>query len=184
MRKREVPKILIRELEKRDRDDIIDNYLAVYDEVKKNPLIGIGLFSKKPSLKEEHNWFKELLEKIRKRESFAFVAEVDGRVVGLCEVRAIDPHADYQHVCLLGILVRDGYRSMGIGSAMFEKVIRKAKERSYEILTLKVYGTNKHAQGLYKKFGFKTYGVLPKGIARGAKRIDEVLMYRRLSQQG
>lgn len=173
-------KIIIRNFERRDRDDLIDNYLKVYEEAKKNPLVGITLFDKKPTLNKEYKWFRDLLKKVKNKEELALVAEVDGKTVGLCNMRMPSPQTESRHIGDIGILVREGYRSMGIGSLLFERVIKEARKKKYELVTLKVFGTNKHAQNLYRKFGFKEYGMLPGGIARKNRRIDEVLMYLKL----
>src|SRR5208283_2259735 len=170
-------KIVIRNVERRDRDDLIENYFKVYEEVKKNPLVGITLFGKKPELKKEHKWFSDLVKKVKNGEVVALVAEVEGKAVGLCDMRTPSPQRESRHIGEIGILVREGYRSIGIGSLLFDRIIKEARKKKYELVTLKVFGTNKHAQNLYKKFGFKVYGVLPGGIARKGRRIDSVLMY-------
>ncbi len=48
---------LIRRLKRRDREDLISNYYALYNEVKHNPSLGISLLRRKPSINEEYKWF-------------------------------------------------------------------------------------------------------------------------------
>jgi len=174
-------RIKVRELKPRDFDEVVANYYNAYDEVKRNPRLGINLFSKKPSMKDERKWFKDTIERTRKGDGFALIAGVDGKVVGISDVRNKTPQQEQSHVGLVGIYVLEGYRSLGIGSALFSRLIKMAKEQGkYEILVLSVFGNNKHAQNLYRKFGFVEFGTLPNGIKRNGECVNEIYMYRRL----
>ena len=171
---------IVRDLKRSDANDLIRNYYLVYDEAKRrNPLVGIGLFPKRPSMDDERKWFRGLLKKVKNGTSVASVAEVDGRAVGLCEIGASSGIAEKKHLGVLGILVREGYRSGGIGTVLMGETLRKARGR-YRMVRLEVFGTNKRAEQLYRRFGFRRYGVLPGGLVRKRKRIDEVMMYRGL----
>jgi RimJ/RimL family protein N-acetyltransferase len=181
MEGRKEPGIIVRAIEPGDFKDVVSNYYSVYDELDRNPYVGILLFEKKPSLKDERKWFEGVLQKAKKGTGFVLVAEVDGRVVGQCTVEDKTPQMEQRHVGVVGILIRDGYRSRGIGSALFAEMIKRAKkEKRYKILDLAVFGCNKHAQRLYRRFGFKVYGAIPDGILRKNRLIDDVYMYRRL----
>jgi ribosomal-protein-alanine N-acetyltransferase len=57
-----------------------------------------------------------------------------------------------------GIVVSSKYRSMGIGSKLFEKIENIAKAKSLKKLTLEVLDTNVLAHKLYKKLGFTDIG--------------------------
>jgi len=174
-------KIKVRGLRQRDFDEVVGNYYNAYDEVKRNPWLGINLFSKKPSVKDEREWFKNTVERTRRGEGFALVAEVDGKVVGISDVKNKMPQQEQKHVGAVGIYVLEGYRSMGVGCALLGSVIKKAKEQGkYEILMLSVFGNNKHAQSLYRKLGFAEFGTLPNGIKRNGERINEIYMFRKI----
>ncbi len=171
---------IVRDLKPEDFEEVIDNYYSIYDEVKQNPwAVGILLFEKKPSLKDERKWFKEALEKTRKGDGFALVAEVNGKVIGMCEVRNKTPQQEQKHIGNVGIYTREGYRSMGIGSALLSELINRAKTK-YKSLILTVFISNQPAKNLYKKFGFVEYGILPEGILRSGKYADEIYMYLKL----
>jgi ribosomal protein S18 acetylase RimI-like enzyme len=174
-------KIKVMELRRRDFDEVVGNYYNAYDEVKRNPWLGINLFSEKPSIKDERKWFKDTVERTRKGDGFALVAEVDGKVVGISDVRNKTLQQEQRHVGVVGIYVLEGYRSLGIGSALLSSLIKTAKEQGkYEILMLSVFGNNKHAQNLYRKLGFAEFGRLPNGIKRNGEYTNEIHMYRRL----
>jgi RimJ/RimL family protein N-acetyltransferase len=172
--------IIVREFKPKDFEEVIDNYYNIYDEVKQNPwAVGILLFEKKPSLKDERKWFKEALEKTRNGDGFALVAEVNGKVIGMCDVRNKTPQQEQRHIGNVGICIRDGYRSMGIGSALLSELINRAKTK-YKILILTLFSSNQIAKNLYEKFGFVEYGNLPEGILRNGKYKDEIYMYLKL----
>jgi ribosomal protein S18 acetylase RimI-like enzyme len=174
-------RIKVRELRQRDFDEVVSNYYNAYDEVKRNLWLGINLFSRKPSTKDEQKWFKDTLERTRKEDGFALVAEVDGKVVGISDVRNKALQQEQRHIGVVGIYVLEGYRSLGIGSSLLSDLIKTAKEKGkYEILVLSVFGNNAHAQNLYRKFGFVEFGTLPNGIKRNEDYTNEIYMYRRL----
>lgn len=169
---------MIRDLKAKDRGDIIDNYYEFYKEVRRNPYLGLNLFRKKPTMKFEKKWFGDQIKKIKKGDVIFLVAEVGGRVVGACDVeRGNSEVTDFRGE--VGIAIKDGYRSMGIGKALILEIIRRSRG-TYRMLTLTVFGTNKPALGLYKKAGFKKYGRLPGGMVRGNRHIDLVYMYRKV----
>jgi ribosomal protein S18 acetylase RimI-like enzyme len=65
-----------------------------------------------------------------------------------------------QHVRVLGMLVVDGYREVGIGKGLMKEAIAWAKRKpGVEKVVLGVFSNNKRAKGLYDKFGFVVEGV-------------------------
>lgn len=168
----------IRDFRQRDVIAVIKNYYSRYYELERNPNLGLAMQEKKPSMKEELKWAAKLLKDIRERNALASVAEVDGKVVGVCDVRT-ESYMEKQHVGSVGISINEGYRSIGIGTALLEDIIRKSRGR-FEILRLDLFAINRKALGLYAKSGFKVYGRLPKGYIRGSRRIGHIMMYRRL----
>lgn len=168
--------ILVRDLRSKDKKEVIANYYARYDELKRNRLLGLSFYKNKPSLKAEIKWFNNLLKDVRNGDSFAAVAIVDGRLIGICDVRRSRATQEENHTGAFGIAINEGFRSVGAGSAMLKYIIKKARRR-YEILTLNVFGNNRHAINLYKKFGFRRYGHLAHGYKRSKRYFDQDLMY-------
>ncbi|MDE1873805.1 MAG: GNAT family N-acetyltransferase [Candidatus Micrarchaeota archaeon] len=170
-------KIIVRSVRRRDLKDLMYNYVLVQKEIRTNPYIGIPLSDKKPTLKSERKWLAKLIKEVKEGKSIASVAEVDGRVVGMCDITPSGGSPEARHMANLGILVRKGYRSMGIGTMLIESSLEKARKK-YKAVKLDVFGFNKGAQKLYKRFGFKTYGVLPSAFIRGKRlKIDKIMMY-------
>jgi len=95
-----------------------------------------------------------------------FVALVEGKVVGWCDITSLHRHA-FVHAGNLGIGVLAPYRGQGIGVALIRAALNKAKEIGLTRIELTVRENNKRAVALYKKEGF-----LIEGLHRNAVRIE------------
>lgn len=101
-------------------------------------------------------WSREafLLELTKNLLAKYIVAEVDGLVVGYGGIWLI---IDEGHVT--NIAVDEKYRGKGIGSKILEGLIQLCADRNMIAMTLEVRKSNEVAQALYKKYGFKEYGI-------------------------
>ncbi len=167
---------MIRELQWRDMDDLVENYYSFYDELKETPDFGIIFHHERPNLGAEVEWFSSLYKDAMEGNAVVAVAEEDGRVVGLCDVRRNRPGTETSHSAVLGIAIKKGYRGRGIGEALMRRVIELSRGR-FEIIKLEVFSVNARARHLYEKIGFVEYGTLPNSSKRGDKYYDSVLMY-------
>lgn len=87
---------------------------------------------------------------------------LDGdKVVGWGDVFPQD-NPRQKHRGSLGMGLLPEYRGKGIGSALLENVIKKAKQFGLEKIELHVYTTNEPAITLYRKFGFTQEGTIKK----------------------
>ena len=109
-------------------------------------------------MEEERRWFEHgTTEGMR-----YLVARVDGRVIGGASVH---PHTDKRaHVAEYGIYIREGYRDLGLGTALTKELVEIAKKQGLEVLQLSVYATNKRAFHVYKKCGYRECGRLTRDI--------------------
>ena len=89
---------------------------------------------------------------------------VDGRVVGNCEIsffRGIKT----RHRASIGIALISEFWNQGIGTKMFEEMIRLAENREdVTQLELEFVEGNARARHLYEKMGFRIAGVHPNAI--------------------
>jgi RimJ/RimL family protein N-acetyltransferase len=90
-----------------------------------------------------------------------FVAEVDGEVVG---VLGLD--LPRYRVADLGMMVRDGHRGQGVGSALMVAALAWARERGAHKIALQHWPHNEAARALYEKFGFEQEGYLRRHYPR------------------
>ncbi len=109
------------------------------------------------------------------------VCEVEGQLAGNCEVRFHD-RIKLSHRGTIGIALVKDYWGLGIGTAMFEQMIRIAKEREGILqLELEFVEGNTRALHLYEKMGFSVVGCKPNAIRlKDGKLLKEYFMVREL----
>jgi len=135
--------------------------------------------NRKLSREEELEWISKELEAVEKGECIALCAEVNGRVVGICDIHKKKYRES--HIASLGISIAKAYRGIGIGEALMKKVLELAKkELNVKIVILDVFENNPIARRLYEKLGFKVYGKLPKALQYKDRYVASISMYKEL----
>lgn len=167
-------KIKIRKLSKKDLRNVKKFHDFINSLIEEEAQISMN---KKFSLKEEREWLREQLRKIKEGKKIFLVAECNNKVIGTI---GIDLGKWRQrHIGNFGISIIKGYREMGLGSYLTNRIINLAKKElkpQLKIIRLSVFSTNKPAIKLYKKFGFKRVAKIPKQIKYKGKLIDEIIM--------
>jgi ribosomal protein S18 acetylase RimI-like enzyme len=123
---------------------------------------------------------KERIKKyLNKSGTVLLVAEAAGAIVGTSEVNK-GARKRCQHVGRVCISALKEYRGIGCGTALLKRIIKWAKEdKIIENLNLEVFASNANAIGLYKKLGFRKYGLSPNAIKINKdKYVDIILMYK------
>jgi RimJ/RimL family protein N-acetyltransferase len=115
-------------------------------------------------------------EMIRDTNSLALVAEADGDVVGNVLI-SVERSVVSDHVGTLSICVADGWREVGIGSALVEAAKDWAVERGLAKVALGVFPDNLRAIAVYEHANFVREGLrrLQYRVPGGEFR-DELLM--------
>jgi L-amino acid N-acyltransferase YncA len=129
-------------------------------------------------MEEERRWFEHSV----KLGMLYLVARIEDKVAGGA---SIHPQTDKQaHVAQFGIFICDGYRDLGLGTAMLKEFIEIAEKRGFEILQLSVFANNTRAFYVYKNCGFKEIGRLSRDIKfRDGEYTDRILMELPLKNQ-
>ena len=120
----------------------------------------------------------EILGSIAESDRDFLVSAFDGdELVGDLGVTLIKPHLKYLHRAYLGMSIRLDYAGMGLGSFMMKVALEQAKANGFEQVELGVYSDNDRARHMYKKMGFKEYGMNPRAfkLQDGTYR-DEIIM--------
>ena len=109
---------------------------------------------------------------------------VDGRVVGNCEIdfrRTLKT----RHRASVAIALLKDYWNQGIGTRMFEEMIRIALARPESTqIELDFVEGNVRARGLYEKMGFRITGVIPNAIRlRDGTMLNEYTMIKTLDRE-
>lgn len=128
--------IIVRIMNERDIDDV----LAIEEMSFSNP------------------WSRKsfVLEITKNNLARYVVAELEGKVIGYGGMWLV---IDEGHIT--NIAVHKDYRGLGAGNLLLESLINICKEIGIIKMTLEVRKSNYIAQSLYKKYGFKEFGVRP-----------------------
>ena len=176
-------RIIIRPLLKKDLKAAKKFQNFLHSLIKENAKITTN---RTPTLKEEVSFLQNSLKGIKSKKKVVLVVEDknSGIVAGITDIHSKDGRQS--HAGHFGILIRDGYRGMGLGSFLMREIISLAKKELKprpKILRLSVFPNNKPALKLYKKFGFKKVASIPRQFEYGGKLLDEVVMTLDLSNK-
>ena len=88
-------------------------------------------------------------------------ADIDGKIVGICFIVIRTPRNDalVPRVCAYidDIAVDENCRRQGIGTALYNEAVKRAKERGAEVIQLQVSEFNKAAVDFYKSLGMTVW---------------------------
>ncbi len=111
------------------------------------------------TVEDEEKWIKNNRES---ENNLVIACYIDGKAIGSCDITFFNDMKT-SHRAGIGIAIRKKYWNLGIGSAMFDEMIKAAEKHEYtEILELEYLEGNERGKTLYEKFGFKTVAVKPK----------------------
>ena len=130
------------------------------------------------SRSEQKEFLARRLSSVENGRIIQLVAEEDGKIVGNADVTKLSGRES--HVGKLGVVVRSGYRRIGIATKLIETLILQAEMQGLKMILLAVYENNLPALTLYRKLGFKEVGRTPKGVYWKGKYIDDVRMAREI----
>ena len=123
---------------------------------------------------------KELFEKNNAAPDRAMiVCIVDGRVAGNCII-AFGSNLKTRHQGSVAIALIKEFWGLGIGTRLFEEMIRIAEENPYALqLKLEFVDGNTRARALYEKMGFRITGVKPDAIRlKDGTFVNEYMMVK------
>jgi RimJ/RimL family protein N-acetyltransferase len=153
----------------RDLDDLLELINSLVEEEAEIYI------TQKFTREAEAEWLLKVLSRLEKDEQFFLVAEVDKKVVALSDFQIKDGDEE-QRVGAFGIIVRNGYRNLGIGTEIMKTLLEQAAFFGLRTVTVNAFATNKRAIHVYEKVGFIQSGIIPKKHLRQGRFIDEVTM--------
>ena len=139
--------------------------------VKEDAPININ---KKATLREERAWLKRQIDEIKRGRNIMLVAEKNGEIVSVCELRRRTYRMS--HVANFGIGVKRKYRRLGIAEAISREVLKRAKEEGIEIVRSCVLEGNEPSMALHRKLGFVRDAILKDEIKHDGKYKNGFLM--------
>ena len=129
---------------------------------------------------------KALFDRINAADNEAMlVCLVGGKVAGNCQV-AWSKGIKTRHRASVAIALLKEYWNQGIGTRLFQEMIRIAEENP-EILQMELEFVegNTRARALYEKMGFRITGVTPNAIRlKDGTLLNEYAMVREVRRQG
>jgi len=131
----------------------------------------------------EAAWLKKRIKQMEQGLVVLLFVEVEGKVVGNSEIRPLETDTS-KHIADFGIILREKFTGIGIGTRLMRKVIELAKkETGYKIIQSIYFSKNKRSAALHKKLGFKEFGRLPKGILlKDGTYSDKVFVYKQIKK--
>jgi len=135
------------------------------------------LINKKISLREEKDFLEGLLNMTKARKKVYLIAEFDDKIIATTSIEQQKGRGD--HVGKFGIIVKNGYRGIGLGKFMMSEIIKLAKKDlkpQPKIISLDVFTDNTPAINLYKKMRFRKVAKIPKCRQYKGKLLDEFVM--------
>lgn len=161
-------KVILRTPKWEDLDDLLELINSLVEEGAEI------IIAEKISREAEAEWLSKRLASLEMGKLFFLVAEVEGKVVASA---GVNPFESFQnHVGLVGVIIKKGFRDIGIGTETMKTLERQARNMSLKVLMLSVFATNKRAIHVYEKVGFVQTGVIPKKFFKDDQYIDEVIM--------
>lgn len=136
------------------RDAVIDDLpsiLNIYNYAVKNLVASFDTEEK--TLAEREVWFRE-----HQGQYPLIVAELDGEVVGYCCLSKFRDKSAYSRSAELSIYIEPGHWGQGIGKALMQELLKRAKKLNYHVVLACITGENEVSIGLHKKFGFEFVG--------------------------
>lgn len=160
--------VILRTPKWEDLDDLLELINSLVEE-------GAEIITaEKISRDAEAEWLSKRLASLEMGKLFFLVAEVEGKVIASA---GVNPFEGFQkHVGLVGVIIKKGFRDIGIGTEIMKTLELQARSMGLKVLTLSVFANNKRAIHVYEKVGFVQTGVIPKRFFKDNKYIDEVIM--------
>jgi ribosomal protein S18 acetylase RimI-like enzyme len=115
----------------------------------------------------------------------SFVAEADGRLLGMSKLGANHPGRG-SHVSSATFIVDPPDQGRGVGRRLVEHSLQTCKRAGYAAMQFNfVVSTNLPALSLYRRLGFTVVGTLPKAFDHSSLgQVDAFVMYRQLGPSG
>lgn len=120
---------------------------------------------------------EKFIQSINQSENnWMILCEVDGQYAGNCHLQ-LYTKLKIRHRGTVAIGLSKAFWNMGIGTAMFEEMIAIARENGAAMLELAVDACNERGVALYRKMGFREYGLLPNATrVKDGSLHDEIMM--------
>ena len=134
---------------------------------------------KNKTVESEEQWIKGHLES----DDCNILVFKDDELIGNCGIAFMN-NLKARHRGVIGITIEEKYWNKGVGTILFEEMIEVARKRPLTTqIELGVISINERALHLYKKFGFKETGIIPRAVKiKDGTYLDEIMMTKFLDE--
>jgi RimJ/RimL family protein N-acetyltransferase len=131
------------------------------------------LVAQKVTREQETDFLRKLLLQLRDHRVFFVVAVLDGRIVASSDLQTKGELAG-----TVGLVVKSGFRGLGIGTEILKVMSDQAKSVGIKVLAVKVFVTNTPAIRLYSKMGFAESAGSRRRFVRNGESVEELTMIK------
>lgn len=129
------------------------------------------------TVEDEERWISGQLDSTL---TWLIVCEIDGEIAGTCALNRYK-WLKMRHRGTVGIALKQKFWNLGIGTALFEEIIRIARERGLTQLELEFIEGNDRGRHLYEKMGFAVVAEKPNAIRlKDGTMLKEFFMIKEL----
>jgi len=131
------------------------------------------------TIKTEKAFIAKQIENMCKRKGIILFVEINGELVGDASIQPLDYEVS-EHVGKFGIMLKEEFTGIGIGTRLMRKVLQLAKKHTrFKIIESSYFSKNTRSRKLHKKLGFKQCGKFPKGdLLRDGSYCDHIQLYK------
>lgn len=130
------------------------------------------------TLEHETRFLNDQLKRIEDKRTVQLHVFSNNKLIGISGIDLKDKVEHHEGV--FGISLKKEFRGEGIGKILMQQILDEAIKNmpQLRIITMGVFEYNPVAMTMYKNFGFKEFGRLPKGIFYKGKYIDHIYLYK------
>jgi len=119
-----------------------------------------------------------LAENIARRS--AYVAEADGKVVGIANWAPWRPKDGYRHTVEDSVYLTGGHQGQGLGAELLQTLIERAGESGAHVMMASIEATNARSIALHQRLGFEVVGTAREVGTKFGRWLDLTMMRRTL----
>jgi acetyltransferase len=155
--------VLLRTPKPSDLDDLLELINSLVEEKAQI------MVTQKVTREQETDFLHDVLLQLRAGKVFFVVAVLGDRIVASSDLQVVSQLAG-----TIGLVVKNGFRGLGIGTEILKVLNEYAKSVGIKALVVKVFATNTPAIRLYTKMGFAELAGSIRTFVRNDESIDEI----------
>ncbi|MCJ7630974.1 GNAT family N-acetyltransferase [Candidatus Bathyarchaeota archaeon] len=116
---------------------------------------------------------QDMMARMAEKEALDLIAIVDSRIVANATI--IRMKGLSHHIGEYGNGIMEGYRGIGVGTAMLQELIPSSRKIGLKVLISRTFASNIGARKMLERCSFKEVACIPKFYERKGKYIDEII---------